>query len=325
MHTIKKALSKFHSPPGGYAMKQAQSTSPKNKRDLLVKIAKLYYYEGLSQQQIADRLFMSRSNVSMLLKSCEDNGVVVIRIVDSESKAVDMAARIKDKYSLQDIQIATSHSDPEITQDNAGALAAAYLERHLETGMKFGFSSGRINLNIISHLDFSDFVKVDSVALSGCLSGKYSKYGNIEIAHSFMSKLHGDAYTVNAPMMVQSKALKTLLLQELDVALLAIGTAKFPHRMAMHDGQLSSADVLQLIEMKAEAVICGRYFDIQGSPCNAGINERILAIDLETLKRIPLRIGVAVGSERASAVKSILRSGYVNALIVDEFLARCLI
>jgi len=72
------------------------------------------------------------------------------------------------------------------------------------------------------------------------------------------------------------------------------------------------------------AVICGRYFDANGEPCNAGINDRIMSIDLDTLKKVPLRIGVAAGTENTAAVKSILYSGYINTLIIDESLARCL-
>jgi DNA-binding transcriptional regulator LsrR (DeoR family) len=290
----------------------------------------------MSQKQIADQLNMSRSIVSMMLKLCEERGIVEINIKTVDSRALDIADSIVGCYRIKDVLIASSYHDTDATRGSVGTLAADYLEKHLKTDMKFGFSPGKMNLTIAQHLNFSSFVKADVVTLAGSLSNKHSQFDNNKCLQGYQQKMNGEAYNMTAPMMLRSKELKQLMLQEplilrtfeqmraLDIALLNIDNVRFPHRMAMHDGQLSSADILQLIELKAVSVICGRYFDIDGDPCNAGINERIMAMDINELKNVPLRIGVAIGTERANAVKSILNSGIINALIIDESLARCL-
>lgn len=43
-------------------------------------IAYLYYYSDMSQSEIADRLFLSRSTVSRLIKKARQNGVVELKI-----------------------------------------------------------------------------------------------------------------------------------------------------------------------------------------------------------------------------------------------------
>ena len=72
------------------------------RQQLLINIARMYYFEHLSQQKIADILGMLRSNVSLLLKSCIENQVVEIKINDSISKAHTLASAIqKNSISIQ--------------------------------------------------------------------------------------------------------------------------------------------------------------------------------------------------------------------------------
>ena len=45
---------------------------------LLTRVSKMYYEQSLTQQQIADRLYLSRPKVSRLLKQARDEGTVPI-------------------------------------------------------------------------------------------------------------------------------------------------------------------------------------------------------------------------------------------------------
>lgn len=40
------------------------------RRDMLVQVAQMYYVEGLSQEEIAKKIHLSRSNISRMLKAC---------------------------------------------------------------------------------------------------------------------------------------------------------------------------------------------------------------------------------------------------------------
>jgi len=50
-----------------------------------------------------------------------------------------------------------------------------------------------------------------------------------------------------------------------------------------------------------------------------------VGIDAEALFRIPRRVGVAAGSDKADAVRAALAGGLISTLIVDETLARSLL
>ena len=65
-------------------------------------------------------------------------------------------------------------------------------------------------------------------------------------------------------------------------------------------------------------------FDINGNILNSRLEDRVLAMDLKDYVNIPLRIGVAYGIEKLSAILGAVRSGLINVLITDLNTANCL-
>ena len=55
--------------------------------------------------------------------------------------------------------------------------------------------------------------------------------------------------------------------------------------------------------------------------CLGPLNRRLVGISFDSLRRIPIRIGLAAGKDKATAVRAALRSGFVTALVVDEEIA----
>ena len=56
----------------------------------LIKIAELYYINGMSQQDIADLTHQSRTNISRLLKICVDEGIIEFRIMTGPQTATNI-------------------------------------------------------------------------------------------------------------------------------------------------------------------------------------------------------------------------------------------
>lgn len=307
------------------------------RRELLVDVAKKYYIENMSQQQIAKELQMSRSNVSRLLKSCMEKDIVEVKINDVLSKEPALALKIKKKFGLKEVLIASSHKSQEKSRENVGALAAVYLQRSLESGMVLGVSLGRTSYYAAYYIVLPGTIRVDVVQMVGGISGKTIDTDGQEITKRFARKLNGVSYILHAPHMVKTKQLKDMLMQEssisahferfnsIDIAMVGIGYPKLHLSAQIYSGALTKADSIQLLELGAIADICGKYFDINGQTCNAGINERAIAIDLDTIKQIPTVVGVAAGLEKVKSCVSILRSKNINVLIIDEILAKGLI
>ena len=63
-------------------MKEYDSLSDNEKRNMLASVANLYYNVEMTQNQIAERFFTSRSKISRMLKEARQLGIVEIKILE---------------------------------------------------------------------------------------------------------------------------------------------------------------------------------------------------------------------------------------------------
>ena len=206
------------------------------RKDLIIEAARLYYIEGLSQQEVGKRLNMVRSNVSKLLKRAGELGIVEIRIVEPSTPMVQLEFGLKERFELREVHVVMTERTYDKTLVSVGKQAA----------------------------------------------------------HA-------------------------------DIAFLGIGTPEPQYSALVRAGYITDEQSEELNRSGAEGMICGYFFDIDGTPIDSVLNRRVVSIDLERLKTIPQRVAVAAGERKAIALLGAIRSGYVNGLVVDESAARQLL
>ena len=67
--------------------------------------------------------------------------------------------------------------------------------------------------------------------------------------------------------------------------------------------------------------VCSRFFDRDGRPVVFEGGERLIAVELEALRHIPVTIGVAIGKEKVESIIAAARGGYFNRLVTDQVTA----
>lgn len=83
-------------------------------------------------------------------------------------------------------------------------------------------------------------------------------------------------------------------------------------------------DYKRLVEKGGVGEINGCVVDKDGNEIDDPIRDRLISMELEKLKKIPIRVGVAYGMGKANAILSVLKGGYINVLITDEEVAEFL-
>ncbi len=303
----------------------------------LVQVARLYYEENLSQQQIADRLGVSRSLVSLYLKGARDQGIVRIEVVDPQDSCEDLALALKERTGLSRVHVVpSSHNSAALTRRSLGGAVARSLESRLQDGDIVGFGWGRTAMEVANLLAPGRPRRVEVVPLWGESSneilGSYSQINQIIL--QIATSLGGTPRFLLAPLMVGSPALRDMLLadpvvrpvarrwEHLTYACASIGAIP-PSR-----GQIAYIDeaTMKAVE-RAGAVgdLCVRYLDVHGRFIELDINERLIGISPEQLSRARHVIGMAAGAERAQATVGALHSGLLSELFVDEELARAVL
>jgi DNA-binding transcriptional regulator LsrR (DeoR family) len=87
-------------------------------------------------------------------------------------------------------------------------------------------------------------------------------------------------------------------------------------------GNVFTADELQeLDELGAVGDICLRFFDADGVPVASPLDERVIGLDLEQIKRPRRTLALAGGPRKFAAIQGALRGRFVNVLITDRFTA----
>lgn len=307
------------------------------RRDFLIEVARLYHEQGLSQADIARRFGISRSSVSLALKACREQGIVEIRIVDSPSALLRLQAELKERYRLAAVVVAPAEADAELAKRRVGQAAAAWLEGELTAGLRIGLSWGTTLFQVVRHLRSLELSGVEVVQLHGGLGAEDPAIDAFGLAQGLAEKLHGRYRVIQAPISVASRELREQLVREPGIAetlkrgaqaglaLFGVGTNRPRSSSLVRTGFLSAAESKALLAAGAVGTVCGLHIDAEGRPFPCPWNERLVGIDAEALLRIPRRVGVAAGPEKAEAVRAALLGGLIGILVADEGLARALL
>jgi deoxyribonucleoside regulator len=303
----------------------------------LVEVARLYYENEMSQQEIADRLGVSRSLIALYLKKAREQGIVRFSIVDPQDHNQDLAMHICEAFELHRVSVVpSSHNSDLLTRRSIASAVARYLEGHLQDGDVIGLGWGRTTIEISNLLAPSRPVNIDVVPLLGesgsSYTGSYSQVNQIimQSARSF----NGRPHFLLAPLLVSNAALRqqlcrdasiqptTQLWNQLDYACMGIGSIPPSPGQVVYIGE---ENVEAFAQNGAVGDICARYFDINGNYIQAPLNERLIGIDVEQLRKTKRVIAAASGIEKAKATIAVLRSKIITDLFVDEELANAML
>lgn len=309
----------------------------KVRRLLLEQIAEMYYIKGMSQEEIAAKVVMSRANISKLLKTCVQEKIVEFHINYSESPGVMLAGLLEEKFKLKKALVVPSDTHEEVSKSNVGKAAATYVENNIKSGMLIGISWGTSLYYLVNSFHPKNTVCADVIQMVGGLSAKSVDTDGQDLAKKMALALNGKSYIFQVPMIVQSRVLKDLLMEEpsvvehfklfdrIDMAVIGLGSNRAEFSAIYKSGNITREDTENIASLGAVGNICGRHIDINGNPCTTSISDKVIGIELQQLKKIEMVIGVAAGSGKTDAALGGLRGGYIDVLVVDENLAHGLL
>lgn len=301
----------------------------------LVEVAHLYFEENLSQQEIADRLGVSRSLIALYIKKAREQGIVRIEIIDPKNNLDNLACRVAEKFKLAITHVtASAHNSVALTRRALGNAVAHFLDERLHDGDVLGLGWGRTILEVANLLAPARPRRVDVVPLLGesGYTGSYTQLNQIvlQAAKSFS----GTPYFLLAPILVGTRELRDALIRDvvarqvvalwerLTIACVGIGAVPPTEGQVVYIGE---ENIPSLVAQDLVGDICARYFTRKGDFPSFEFYDRILGVDLEQLRQARIVVAVAGGAEKATAVRAALRTGLISALFIDEALAQILL
>jgi len=321
-------------------MARDESTaSPFSDKDAqLANVALLYYGEGLTQSEIAKRLAVSRPTVVNMLRESRERGIVEIRVDGEVLAASTLSRQLCAKYGLADAYVSRSRAGAAPDRDESLAqlarVAAMAVLDVVRPGDTVGVAWGE---TIKAVAEAMPRQPVDGVTVCQLIGSMVSDRvaASEDCAIRIANNLNADCYTLHAPAVLSSAALADSLraeptiasqldrLETLDVAIYSIGnTAPSTHLIAA--GIADEAQVVQAVEAGARGIVCCRYIDARGQAIDMPPTDRVIAVEVDQLRRADRKLVVIAGEDRLDAALAILRGGLATHLCVDEPLATAL-
>lgn len=304
-----------------------------NTRKEYTKVAYYYYKIGMTQDDIAKKMSMSRQRVNRILKKCLEIGIVKIVIQEYEHQNVELEIQLETLLGLNEI-IIVNNTHGEINE-SLGAAASSYLERVIKANDIIGFSRGRALSSLVNNLQPFDRTNLTVTQLVGGLNAEEAYINSDYIVRRSSEILNAKPCFMYAPIILQNKQLRDSLMKEsffssvyatmkaCTVAIVGIGDMS--SKSAFVQKKYISKEECDILQNKnAVGEICTHYFDVNGNIIESSINHRVLAIDFDSFKNIPLRIGVGSGPEKLSAIIGATRGSMINVLITDVETANAL-
>jgi DNA-binding transcriptional regulator LsrR (DeoR family) len=295
-----------------------------------VRAAWLYYMEGLTQAEIADRLKMTRLRVNRLLVEARGSGLVNITINSRLDNCVRLERALVEAFGLKEAIVVPSPADPAQMSVQIGKAAAEFVSRIIDehpSGI-FGVGWGGTLRETVRHMRAGQYRELTVTSMMGGLT-----YGielnTFEIASRLARLWQAECHYLAAPIYAGTPQSRDTILAQ-DVFEAAFARIRATNVAILSAGDLSERSLLvryglprdvgtaELAAQGAVGDMLGQFIDSRGAAIDHPINRRAIALPLEGLRRIPTVILASGGGNKAAVITAALRGRLASVLITDE-------
>jgi DNA-binding transcriptional regulator LsrR (DeoR family) len=303
---------------------------------LLVKVSKMYYLDGLKQEDIARQIGISRSLISMILTEAKESGIVEITVRDPFLSDEHLSGLLASTYPGTDFFVVpTSSRDPEAQRKLVAQRSADILANIVKKGETVGLAWGRTSYELVHAFQPQESaLELSVIPLIGG-SHQTAPYFHInEMVRLLAEKAGGAPSFIHAPalandraerdMYFNSSSMKAILQAWRSMDILVSGIGAIPQGDTV-DRETYAGEHEVFTHLKSpDAVgdICARYFDRAGEFIVDDYYQRIVGVPVEELRGARNNIIMASGTDKAEAIAGVLRTGMVRTMVLDEQTAK---
>lgn len=295
----------------------------------------LYHVEGLTQNDIATQLGISRVMVVRLLADARRRNEVRITIAAPLIDVLLLEREVETRFGINRVIVAPC-ADPDADPVKLIAAAAGnFISGEMRAGMTVGVGWGRTLFNTLPFITGATLDDFRVVSLLGGIAAA-RRFNPAEFAWQFAELFQGEGFLIPAPAVVDSPETKHALLErcglsaifemadKLDMALLSCGGIS-SMTTSYRTGYLSESDRRSLIEAGAIGDVLYNFIDQNGELVDHEVNSRVISVNLARLRRTPERVLISGGKDKLNAIRATIRTISPTTIVTDEQTAKALI
>lgn len=302
-----------------------------NDQELMGIIAYLYYYQDMNQSQIADRLFLSRSTVSRLIKKARSNGVVELKIKEPWERDLNIEDRLRTYFNVERVRVLKCNVNTayEEVLTQLGQMVTYYISCTAQDHSILGMSWGNTISHVNNAISTNQNIPFTVVPIMGSMTYPELNPESLRLSQHF-SRLYGSRFfPLNAPLYADSREHLERLLADTGIHE-AIETARKANYILTSVGSieggswnriLGSEVLSRLNDIGCVGHIGGHFFDINGHEIDGKYKELHIGLSLDELRGGRNVICIAASSKKANAIYGALQGRIINSLMVTYPLA----
>ncbi|XGA79947.1 sugar-binding transcriptional regulator [Halomonas sp. CH40] len=307
------------------------------KLDQAARAAWMSYIGGITQDEIAQQLGVSRPGVQRLLALARQEGLVKVHIDHPIAAYMAMGDAIREYFDLDFCDVVPAES--EVPDGAAHYLAVAGAERiarlvERQKPLTLALGTGRAVRATVEALSRVERPQHRFVSLVGNVArdGSSNRYDGVMV---LADKTGGERFLLPAPVVASSVEEKTSMQEQrlfqaiFEVAREAeagfIGIGKIDRQATLfQDHFISERELEELIALDAVGELLGWPLNASGQVIDCTVTQRVTSQPLSNLVQQSL-VALSAGLEKAPAILAALRGGWIKGLVTDEVAARYII
>ncbi len=292
-------------------------------------ISSMHFDKGLSQQDIAAKLGLSKMTVSRMLQKARESEIIQINIKLPFQLDKVLARRIEALYGIKKaVVVRRAKSEKQSISELIGQVCAFYVGLSLSDdyilGLGVGNTIGQVVRNLVP-------VRMKNVAIVQLMGGLADVTDNnpFTIVQETCRKLKAEGTLLTSFATVENERMRDSIIYNTSMggqiremwgkcteAILGIGTVG--KGTLLSPTLVTREELEKLKQLGAVGDILGHCFDRNGAFIDSELERRLVSIPIDMLKKIPQRVSVAGGEQKARAIRGALLSGTITTLITDD-------
>ncbi|MCO5962511.1 sugar-binding transcriptional regulator [Sinorhizobium meliloti] len=307
-----------------------------NELRLIARVAQMYHIEGKRQAEIAETMRMSQATVSRMLKRAEQEDIVRTTVIPPAGTFADLETALRERYGLTEaIVIDCSEDRDGAIMARIGEAAAHFLEVTLQQDEIVGVSSwSQTILRMVDNIHPLKTAKAKYIVqILGGMGDASVQTHATQLTARLARLTGGEPRLLLVQGITSSREAKLVMLADpvvretmdlfgrLSLAIVGIGAVEPSELLARSGNIFSRQEMSMLHEAGAVGEISYRFYDKDGKPVETPLNERVIGISLEDLRKTDRVMALAGGESKTQAIAGALNLGVIDVLVTDKFTA----
>ncbi len=305
------------------------SKEPKIDDELFLckKAAWLYYVAKLNQNQIAEKIGLSKMRVHRLIALAEKNGFVKTYVEGDFERTSKYENILKEKYKIKFCEVIPNDLESDNPINMLGAAGGRFIMNQINNNIyEFGIGTGSTMSAVAKWLPKIN-KKIDFISLNGSLT-RNNAVQTQSVISQIANKTNGQCYATGIPLITESveqkkmieniNYVKKILIRgnKTKIKILSVGGLD-DSSLNVRSKIFSQKSIANLKSSGAVGEVGGNFFNIDGKIISNEETTKILSADYSFFKKAKT-ILIAGGKNKILQLKSVLKSAYFSGLITDS-------